>query len=166
MCGIIGYVGSRPCLPFLLEGLERLEYRGYDSAGVAWPEKGKFRVTKAQGKLANLRALLAKQPPADAVCGIGHTRWATHGVPSDINSHPHAAGIRTLPVSRHIFCRSSHTNPAFHLSGKDVNPLCAASSDTSAAAPACRFCWKVWNGWSTGDMIPQAWHGRKKKISV
>ncbi len=91
MCGIIGYIGSKPCLPVLMDGLEHLEYRGYDSAGVAWPAADGFHVVKTQGRLADLRARLTELPPAAAACGIGHTRWATHGAPSDINSHPHAA---------------------------------------------------------------------------
>ncbi len=92
MCGIIGYTGRRPCLPVLMDGLEHLEYRGYDSAGVAWPTEDGFYVVKTQGRLANLQSKLETLPPAQAVCGIGHTRWATHGAPSDINSHPHTSG--------------------------------------------------------------------------
>ncbi len=92
MCGIIGYTGVRPCLPVLLEGLEKLEYRGYDSTGVAWPVHGDFQVVKAQGRLTALRQRLDAFLPVDACCGIGHTRWATHGAPSDINSHPHRVG--------------------------------------------------------------------------
>jgi glucosamine--fructose-6-phosphate aminotransferase (isomerizing) len=90
MCGIVGYVGSRSATPILLDGLERLEYRGYDSAGIAViSTNGSLQVTKTKGKLAALRALVATAEPAGAV-GIGHTRWATHGRPSDENAHPHA----------------------------------------------------------------------------
>ena len=92
MCGIMGYSGKRPCLPILLDGLERLEYRGYDSAGVAWPTEADFCIVKTAGRLSALRAKLSALPPPQALCGIGHTRWATHGVPSAVNSHPHAAG--------------------------------------------------------------------------
>ena len=92
MCGIIGYAGDRPCLPVLLDGLEKLEYRGYDSAGVAWPAAGDFCTVKKQGRLAALRRRLEELAPAAARCGIGHTRWATHGAPCDANSHPHRAG--------------------------------------------------------------------------
>ncbi|MDQ7830075.1 MAG: glutamine--fructose-6-phosphate transaminase (isomerizing) [Armatimonadota bacterium] len=88
MCGIIGYIGQRDALPVLLEGLRRLEYRGYDSAGVAVLSNGHIAVRKAAGKLARLEALTARDPLPGTV-GIGHTRWATHGVPTDENAHPH-----------------------------------------------------------------------------
>ena len=88
MCGIVGYIGSRPAVPVLLEGLTKLEYRGYDSAGVAFPERNVIEVVKAVGKLKVLKDKLAGAMP-DVTIGIGHTRWATHGRPSDINSHPH-----------------------------------------------------------------------------
>jgi glucosamine--fructose-6-phosphate aminotransferase (isomerizing) len=88
MCGIVGYVGARDALPFLMEGLGRLEYRGYDSAGVAIVSGDDLVVRKEAGKLLALRERLAENPPAGAP-GIGHTRWATHGVPSTPNAHPH-----------------------------------------------------------------------------
>jgi glucosamine--fructose-6-phosphate aminotransferase (isomerizing) len=87
MCGIVGYVGAEPALPIVLEGLRRLEYRGYDSAGVAVVD-GALSVTKRAGKLAVLEAALDAMPPSGTL-GIGHTRWATHGAPSDANAHPH-----------------------------------------------------------------------------
>lgn len=89
MCGIVGYIGSREASPILLEGLARLSYRGYDSAGVAIIDgHGKINVKKAKGRLENLESLLAEQPLSGQI-GIGHTRWATHGEPSDLNAHPH-----------------------------------------------------------------------------
>jgi glucosamine--fructose-6-phosphate aminotransferase (isomerizing) len=88
MCGIVGYVGHRTCLPILVEGLKRLEYRGYDSAGVAVEVDGALRVIKAAGKIRELEARLAKDPPI-GTAGIAHTRWATHGEPNDVNAHPH-----------------------------------------------------------------------------
>ena len=88
MCGIVGYVGAEPALPIVLEGLRRLEYRGYDSAGVAVVD-GALSVTKRAGKLAVLEAALDAMPPPSGTLGIGHTRWATHGAPSDANAHPH-----------------------------------------------------------------------------
>jgi glutamine---fructose-6-phosphate transaminase (isomerizing) len=88
MCGIIGYVGPRPVVPILIEGLKRLEYRGYDSAGIAVVDGGKVKVRRVQGKIAGLEASLLKDPLAGAY-GIGHTRWATHGRPSEENAHPH-----------------------------------------------------------------------------
>ncbi|MGC2492301.1 glutamine--fructose-6-phosphate transaminase (isomerizing) [Candidatus Binatus sp.] len=92
MCGIIGYVGPSEAYPILLAGLGRLEYRGYDSAGVATiVESGKLEIRRAKGKLENLRMLLADSPLQGHI-GIGHTRWATHGRPSEENAHPHKAG--------------------------------------------------------------------------
>ena len=90
MCGIVGYVGRRSAQDVLLDGLEKLEYRGYDSAGVALAAQGSIRVVKSKGRLDRLRQKLAAQSLADSCCGIGHTRWATHGEPSDVNSHPHS----------------------------------------------------------------------------
>ncbi|MGH2375777.1 MAG: glutamine--fructose-6-phosphate transaminase (isomerizing) [bacterium] len=89
MCGIMGYVGSRQALPILMEGLRRLEYRGYDSAGVAVIENGHVEIRKAAGKLSMLARAVTVKPPVGRV-GIGHTRWATHGNPTDANAHPHA----------------------------------------------------------------------------
>ena len=90
MCGIVGYVGKRSAQDVLLDGLEKLEYRGYDSAGVALALDGGIRVIKSKGRLTQLRQKLAAQALAQSFCGIGHTRWATHGEPSDVNSHPHS----------------------------------------------------------------------------
>ena len=90
MCGIVGYVGKRSAQDVLLDGLEKLEYRGYDSAGVALALDGGIRVVKSKGRLTQLRQKLAAQALAQSFCGIGHTRWATHGEPSDVNSHPHS----------------------------------------------------------------------------
>ncbi len=89
MCGIIGVVGEREAAPLLIDGLRRLEYRGYDSAGIATLRDGVVERRRAEGKLAGLEALLAAEPAAGAI-GIGHTRWATHGPPSRTNAHPHA----------------------------------------------------------------------------
>lgn len=90
MCGIIGFTGKTEAVPILLDGLERLEYRGYDSAGVAVVSSdGRLQVEKSKGRLTALRKLLASQAPLSGCVGIGHTRWATHGEPSDMNAHPH-----------------------------------------------------------------------------
>ena len=90
MCGIVGYAGKRSAQDVLLDGLEKLEYRGYDSAGVALAQEGGIRVVKSKGRLDALRQKLAVQALAESSCGIGHTRWATHGEPSDVNSHTHS----------------------------------------------------------------------------
>jgi glutamine---fructose-6-phosphate transaminase (isomerizing) len=91
MCGIIGILGDQPAAPRLVEALKRLEYRGYDSAGVALLEGGKLKRLRAPGKLSNLDAKV-KDTPTRATTGIGHTRWATHGQPNETNAHPHASG--------------------------------------------------------------------------
>ena len=91
MCGIVGYIGTQPATPIILEGLKRLEYRGYDSAGICTITDGCSEVVRSQGKLINLERLLAAKPLHGCI-GIGHTRWATHGRPSEINAHPHKAG--------------------------------------------------------------------------
>jgi len=97
MCGIVGYVGRQECSNYLLEGLRRLEYRGYDSAGIACHDGNGsgFKVVKAEGKLENIERILAAKPLAGAI-GIGHTRWATHGKPNAVNAHPHRAGSTVL----------------------------------------------------------------------
>ncbi|MBL8954067.1 MAG: glutamine--fructose-6-phosphate aminotransferase, partial [Myxococcaceae bacterium] len=89
MCGIVGYVGREQSAPILVAGLKRLEYRGYDSAGLAVIDQGKLTVVRATGKLKNLEARLQTTPLLGST-GIGHTRWATHGRPTDENAHPHS----------------------------------------------------------------------------
>ena len=92
MCGIVGYVGNRKAVPILLDGLRRLEYRGYDSAGLAVVNGGgELVVRRAKGKLRNLEEAL-RDNPVDGIFGIGHTRWATHGRPTEENAHPHRSG--------------------------------------------------------------------------
>ena len=91
MCGIVGYIGHREAAPLILESLRKLEYRGYDSAGIAVLQDGEVAIRRCEGKLGNLETMLQRQPMAGAV-GIGHTRWATHGRPSETNAHPHRAG--------------------------------------------------------------------------
>ena len=89
MCGIVGYTGPREAGPILIEGLKRLEYRGYDSAGIALvDDSGRMFVEKRAGKLANLQTAIADRTPHAAI-GLAHTRWATHGRPNDLNAHPH-----------------------------------------------------------------------------
>ncbi len=135
MCGIVGYVGPRPAADILLEGLRRLEYRGYDSAGLAVVNGGGVKVRKAAGKLSVLREQLAGQKPEGTV-GIGHTRWATHGAPTTPNAHPHldksgrialihngiienASAIRTLLHNRgHTFASETDTEVLAHLVGE------------------------------------------------
>ncbi len=97
MCGIVGYIGQKDALSVIVSGLEKLEYRGYDSAGVALVENNRIVVCRAQGKLSELKKALATEiPQSSAKLGIGHTRWATHGKPSENNAHPHSAGRVSL----------------------------------------------------------------------
>src|SRR5207247_1687567 len=89
MCGIVGYVGPKQVVPLIIDGLRKLEYRGYDSAGIAVvDEKHNLEVRRAEGKLRNLEEAL-RQKPLDGTYGLGHTRWATHGRPTEENAHPH-----------------------------------------------------------------------------
>src|SRR3984957_16666935 len=89
MCGIVGYVGKKQVVPVIIEGLRKLEYRGYDSAGIAVSGNGAgLQIRRAEGKLRNLEEVI-RQKPLDGTFGIGHTRWATHGPPTEANAHPH-----------------------------------------------------------------------------
>ncbi|MER3524143.1 MAG: glutamine--fructose-6-phosphate transaminase (isomerizing) [Ignavibacteria bacterium] len=148
MCGIIGYIGSRNCVPIIVEGLKRLEYRGYDSAGIALVRDGVFRVEKKAGKVADLVEHLGQfNGELSALLGMGHTRWATHGEPNDVNAHPHwdmdqriaiihngiienYSAIKTkLMREGHIFRSVTDTEVLAHLIGemyKRTNDLCAA----------------------------------------
>lgn len=96
MCGIVGYIGQRDCADVLMDGLEKLEYRGYDSAGIAVFENDIIKTVKSSGKLEVMQKKLTEQGKPVGHCGIGHTRWATHGEPNDVNSHPHSNGRVTI----------------------------------------------------------------------
>ncbi len=96
MCGIVGYIGEKDSADVLLDELGKLEYRGYDSAGIAVFEQGKIKIVKAKGHLSELKKKLQRTGTPRGICGIGHTRWATHGSPSDVNAHPHAAKKVTI----------------------------------------------------------------------
>ncbi|MCS7079542.1 MAG: glutamine--fructose-6-phosphate transaminase (isomerizing) [Chloracidobacterium sp.] len=135
MCGIVGYVGAKPVVSVLLDGLKRLEYRGYDSAGIAVVADGQLEIRRASGKLFNLEAAVQRAPLAGS-CGIGHTRWATHGRPTEENAHPHRDatgrvvvvhnGIienyltlkRALEREGHTFVTQTDTEVIAHLIGK------------------------------------------------
>ncbi|MBU1537098.1 glutamine--fructose-6-phosphate transaminase (isomerizing) [Myxococcota bacterium] len=136
MCGIVGYNGNSNCFPFLISGLKSLEYRGYDSAGVAILTDSVVNLVKTQGKLDNLREAFAKAP-LQGVLGIGHTRWATHGEPNDINAHPHKYGRVTvvhngiienyrelkeaLMAKNHHFTSGTDTEILAHLVEEELN---------------------------------------------
>ena len=91
MCGIVGYVGGKEAYKVIIKGLKRLEYRGYDSAGVAISNSNRMCILKQKGRVADLEAHVKNQDTSGKI-GIGHTRWATHGVPSQLNAHPHVSG--------------------------------------------------------------------------
>ena len=98
MCGIVGYIGSQEAYPIIINGLKRLEYRGYDSTGVVLYKEGDLALCKTKGKVADLEAISSKLSDSKATIGIGHTRWATHGEPNDVNSHPHLSNSGELAI--------------------------------------------------------------------
>ena len=98
MCGIVGYIGHREAYPVILKGLQRLEYRGYDSAGIALYDGSEITLCKTKGKVADLEHKFSKNNTPKGSLGIGHTRWATHGVPNDVNSHPHFSNSGDLVI--------------------------------------------------------------------
>ena len=134
MCGIVGYVGSRPALSIVLDGLRRLEYRGYDSAGVAVVDNGTVLTEKKAGKLANLEKALAERAGdhiASGRTGIGHTRWATHGGPTDRNAHPHlSADGRVAVIHNGIIENFARLRRELEATGVEF----ASDTDTECAA--------------------------------
>ena len=100
MCGIVGYIGDGNASEIIIDGLKKLEYRGYDSSGIAVYKDGKIEVRKFKGRIANLEAAIAHEH-FDSGVGIGHTRWATHGEPSDVNAHPHHRELRRTERMAH-----------------------------------------------------------------
>jgi glutamine---fructose-6-phosphate transaminase (isomerizing) len=118
MCGIVGYVGPQAALDVVVEGLRRLEYRGYDSAGVAIVAENAIHLAKKAGKISNLEKLLAEDPLPRAGLGLGHTRWATHGAPNDVNAHPHvSAGGRVAVVHNGIIENYMSLSAELHRAG-------------------------------------------------
>ena len=98
MCGIVGYIGHRDAYPVIIKGLHRLEYRGYDSAGIVLYDGCDLKLSKTKGKVSDLEAKAQKENTLVGKIGLGHTRWATHGVPNDINSHPHYSNSGNLVI--------------------------------------------------------------------
>ena len=148
MCGIVGYVGGRPAKDVLIGGLRRLEYRGYDSAGIAVvDDQNRLHVEKKEGKLANLEGALAESGDDFAGgTGIGHTRWATHGRPSDRNSHPHVAG-RIAVVHNGIIENFASLRAELESDGRDFN------SDTDTEVVAQLIDREVTGGATAGDFV-------------
>src|SRR4051794_18949011 len=127
MCGIVGYVGPRSALEVVMQGLRRLEYRGYDSAGVAViSDAGQLATAKKAGRIENLDAELARLAeesgtPLTGHTGVGHTRWATHGAPNDINAHPHVdAGHRIAVVHNGIIENFSELRAGLEAAGVEL----------------------------------------------
>jgi glucosamine--fructose-6-phosphate aminotransferase (isomerizing) len=98
MCGIVGYIGYRNAYPIVIEGLKRLEYRGYDSAGIALFDGSDLKVSKTKGKVVDLENRIEKEISKNGTLAIGHTRWATHGEPNDVNAHPHYSNSGDLVI--------------------------------------------------------------------
>ena len=148
MCGIVGILGKAPAAPLLLDGLKRLEYRGYDSAGIATLVNGRIERRRAEGKLGKLEALLGERPLPGTV-GIGHTRWATHGMPSEVNAHPHAndrvavvhngiienfADLRAeLEAEGHVFETETDSEVVVHLIADGLNRQLTPQQAVAAA---------------------------------
>jgi glucosamine--fructose-6-phosphate aminotransferase (isomerizing) len=129
MCGIVGYTGPREAGPILIEGLRRLEYRGYDSAGIALvDDRGDLFVEKRAGKLANLQTAIADRTPHAAI-GLAHTRWATHGRPNDLNAHPHQDCSGDITVIQRIMRTSGSPRRA-----RRAWPPARLETDTEAIA--------------------------------
>src|SRR5262245_36236461 len=143
MCGIIGYTGHREAAPLLLEGLRRLEYRGYDSAGVAvLADGGSARVVRCEGKLGRLRDVLEREP-LTGHCGIGHTRWATHGRPTEANAHPHRQGkvavIHNGIIENHLELRQRLEGLGCKFSSETDTEIFAHLVDREASADGKDF---------------------------
>ncbi len=137
MCGIVGYVGKRDCAEVLMTTLSKLEYRGYDSAGIAVFENDEIAVRKARGRLKDLEMKMQTEGVPKGIAGIGHTRWATHGEPSDINSHPHSGGSVTIVHNGII---ENYREIKAFLSKKGRNFI--SDTDTEAAAQLLDFYYK------------------------
>ena len=128
MCGIVGYIGKRDAAPLILESLRKLEYRGYDSAGIAVLHDGEVTIRRCEGKLSNLATLLGRQPMSGPL-GIGHTRWATHGRPSETNAHPHRAGdvvvVHNGIIENYLELKEQLTKRGTHFSSETDSEIVA-----------------------------------------
>ncbi len=138
MCGIVGYVGPREATPILIEGLKRLEYRGYDSAGVALQNGKGIHVTKRPGKIRELEAALAKSP-SHATCGIAHTRWATHGAPNEPNAHPHTSSDGEIALVHNGIIENAD---ALRSRLQNEGYVFASETDTETVVHLIDFLWK------------------------
>ncbi len=131
MCGIVGYVGEKQASDVVIEGLRRLEYRGYDSAGIAVVADGSISSDKRAGKLANLEKAIVESPLPESTTGIGHTRWATHGAPNDTHAHPHLGpDDRVALVHNGIIENFARLRAELHAAGVEQR----SETDTEIAA--------------------------------
>ena len=129
MCGIVGYTGSKEAAPVLLDGLSKLEYRGYDSAGLAVRNGSNLaEVVKSTGKLRNLAEKTDNGHALPGCCGIGHTRWATHGEPSQVNAHPHVSGICSVSASGPVESDVLGVHNGI-IGGNGSNKYCSSAKD-------------------------------------
>ncbi|AEU39064.1 glutamine--fructose-6-phosphate transaminase (isomerizing) [Granulicella mallensis] len=183
MCGIVGYIGPKPCVPVIMEGLARLEYRGYDSAGIAVAGGGHaLQLRRAPGKLRNLDAIL-REDPVHGTYGIGHTRWATHGRPTEENAHPHRDGTGTLVVVHngivenylqlknaliakgHKFASETDTEIIAHVI-QDELELAVASTRTDAALKGTGFSPSINAAQKAGALASEAIDGSDESQTV
>lgn len=142
MCGIVGYTGKKQATPILLEGLSKLEYRGYDSAGIAVRDKsGKHEIVKTNGKLKALSVKLKKGKALKGTCGIGHTRWATHGMPSEVNAHPHSNDDKSI-VAVHNGIIENYVELKEKLTNKGYTFY--SETDTEIATKIVDYYYKKW----------------------
>ena len=158
MCGIVGYIGNQQATPVILDGLKRLEYRGYDSAGICTIVNGTASMVRSEGKLINLENMLSASPLAGTI-GIGHTRWATHGRPSERNAHPHQAGSvilvhngiienylplrEQLKTTGHIFKSETDTEVISHLIDEWLKSGCGFEAAVRGALGEVRGAYAV-----------------------
>src|SRR6201995_1364544 len=151
MCGIVGYVGSKSAAPIIVDGLRKLEYRGYDSAGIAIHDGKSIEIVRTLGKLVKLSEALDKRPLQGST-GIGHTRWATHGRPSEVNAHPHSAGpvavVHNGIIENHVavrqeleaggvkFLSDTDTEIVAHLIHRELQAHGEGQASSGARAPS------------------------------
>ncbi len=183
MCGIVGYAGPQAAVDVLVEGLRRLEYRGYDSAGVAIVSESKLYTAKKAGKLGNLEKLLSEEPLPRTGLGIGHTRWATHGAPTDVNAHPHISSngrialIHNGIIENYVALREelktvgiamtseTDTEVVAHLLGQQVaagqprwpRPCAPSAGGCRARSPWWRWTARPPTPWSPPGATPRSW---------
>ena len=159
MCGIVGVIGARPAAPLLLEALRRLEYRGYDSAGIATLVDGQIDRRRASGKLINLTALLDRDGLAGTT-GIGHTRWATHGAPTETNAHPHSTSrvaiVHNGIIENHAALRAELKRTDRNFRPRRIpRPSHCCSTCICAAAPRrWKPRWRRSPGWKAPTRSP------------